>query len=150
MPDLMSHLLIGLILAEMLNVKKKSIVVLGALVPDILAKIHLAYFYVGIEQPLTFVHFHTPLMAFLLSVVIAPLFQYKMFTTILYFNMGSISHFLADFPIKHFTEVGTIFFFPFSTKGYTLNWVWPEQSIYIFITTLLVYLLIKAVKAKNL
>ena len=43
MPDLMSHLLIGLIIAELFNVKKKSLVLLGTLVPDLLPKINMIY-----------------------------------------------------------------------------------------------------------
>ena len=64
MPDLMSHLLIGLILAELLNTKKKSLVVLGALMPDLISKIHLVYFYFGFPHSISFYNFPTPFIAF--------------------------------------------------------------------------------------
>src|SRR3989344_1944975 len=111
MPDLMSHLLIGLILAELLNTKKKSLVLLGAL--------------------------------------IAPLFEYSSLRTVFYFNIGSISHFLSDLTMKHFTLTGTPLFFPFLRHGYTLNLVWPEQSIYILAATLAVYAVIKFTRKRG-
>jgi|SRR3989338_1225568 len=149
MPDLMSHLLIGLILAELLNTKKKSLVVLGALMPDLISKIHLVYFYFGFPHSISFYNFHTPLMAFLLSVLIAPLFEYSSLRTVFYFNIGSISHFLSDLTMKHFTLTGTPLFFPFLRHGYTLNLVWPEQSIYILAATLAVYAVIKFTRKRG-
>jgi len=146
MPDLMSHLLIGLILAEVFNIKKKSLVVLGALAPDILSKIPVLYFYLGTSPPFSFISFHTPIMWLLLSILIAPLFKYDKLKTILFINIGTMSHFLSDLTIKHFAIIGTRLFFPFSSKNYTLNLIWPEQSVYILIASLVVYFVIRYVK----
>lgn len=146
MPDWMSHLIIGLILAEVFNIRKKSLVVLGTLAPDILSKIQLIYFYFGISPPISFISFHTPLMWFLLSILIAPLFKYDRLKTILLINIGALSHFLSDLTIKHFGGSGTRLFFPFSNSNYTLNLIWPEQSVYILIASLVIYLIVKVVK----
>ena len=146
MPDLMSHLLIGLILAELFNIKKKSIVVLGALTPDLLAKIHLIYFYLGINPSILFTSFHTPLMLFLVSLLLAPLFMYDSLKFIISFNIGSMSEILSDLTMKHFTVSGSRLFFPFSMKNFTLNLIWPEQSFYILAVCILIYLAIKFLK----
>lgn len=146
MPDWMSHLIIGLILAEAFNIRKKSLVVLGALAPDILSKMQLIYFYLGISPPISFISFHTPLMWFLLSILIAPLFKYDRLKTILLINIGALSHFLSDLTIKHFAVIGTRLFFPFSNSNYTLNLIWPEQSVYILIASLVIYLIVRVVK----
>ena len=150
MPDLLSHLIIGLILAELFNIKKKSLVVLGAIVPDLLSKFHLIYLYFGLPPYISFVSFHTPFMAFLLSILIAPLFRYDKLKTILFFNLGSMSHFLSDLTIKHFTITGTRLFFPISNQNYTLNLIWPEQSIYVLIASLFIYVVIKIFKNRVL
>ena len=139
----MSHLIIALILAEILNIKKKSIVVLGALAPDLIAKIHLIYFYLGIKPIILFTSFHTPLMCFLLSLVMAPWFRYNFLKFVISFNVGSLSQFLSDLTMKHFTVSGTRFLFPFSMNNYTLNLIWPNHSFYILAVSLVVYLAIK-------
>ena len=146
MPDWMSHLIIGLIIAELFSIRKKSLVIFGALVPDILSKIHLAYFYLGIPEIVIFNSFHTPIMVFLFSLLIAPLFMYDKIKTVLFFNIGGMSHFLTDLTMKHFVIIGSRLLFPFSNKNYTFNLVWPEQSLYILIGSLIVYLTIRFVK----
>jgi hypothetical protein len=146
MPDLMGHLVIGLILAELLDIKKKSLVVLGALMPDLVAKIYLLYFYFGIPATISFVSFHSPIMMFLLSILIAPLFKYDKLKTFIFFNIGSASHFLSDLTMRHFTVSGTRLFFPFSFNNYTINLIWPEDSIYILIVSLFIYIIIKISK----
>lgn len=146
MPDLMSHLLIGLILAEFFNARKKSLVVLGALMPDLLAKPFLIYLHLGIPQNLSFTAFHTPIMAFLLSVVISPLFKFDAVRTVLYLNIGLMSHFFSDSSIRHFSGLGVQFFYPFSIRGYSLGLIWPEQSVYVLIVCLAAYAVIKMAK----
>ena|SRR3989338_11581264 len=147
MPDWMSHLIIGLILAELFNVRKKSLVVLGAFMPDLIAKLDLVLFYFNIKTFASFSYFHTPLMCFLISILIAPLFRYDRLKTIILVNIGLISHFLSDLTMKHFAG-GTLLFFPFIKGAYTLHWIWPEQSFYVLIASLFIYILIKAVKKK--
>jgi len=149
MPDLLSHLIIGLILAEVFDIRKKSLVVFGAVAPDILSKIPLLYFYFGNNPPISFAPFHTPFMWLLLSILIAPLFKHDKLKTIIFINIGTMSHFLSDLTMKHFTMVGTRFFYPLTNNNYTLNLIWPEQSFYILIGSLIVYLFIRLIK-KNI
>ena len=146
MPDLMSHLIIGLILAELFNVRKKSLVVLGALAPDILSKIQLVYLHFKLPAVISFVSMHTPVMFFLLSILIALLFKFDRVKAVILLNIGAMSHFLSDLTMKHFTILGTRLFYPFSNKNYTFNLIWPEQSIYILISSFFVYLIIIFVK----
>ena len=44
MPDWLSHIIIGLIFAELFNINKKGLVVLGSLLPDFIVKINLPPF----------------------------------------------------------------------------------------------------------
>ena len=150
MPDLMSHLLIAVILAEVFNIKKKSLVILGALLPDLLSKWFLIYVHFGIAPLISFVTFHTPIMVFLISLLIAPVFRYNQIKVIGLINLGTLSEILSDLTMKHFTVVGSRIFFPFSNANYTFNLIWPEQSIYILIALLLVYVLIRFIKKKHI
>jgi len=148
MPDWMSHLLIGLILAEIFNIKKTSLVIFGALLPDLLSKFYLISFYFGIDESFPFSYLHTPVLSILVGILIAPLFRYDRIKTTAFISLGIASHFLSDLTMRHF-HAGMFIFFPFSTKAYTLNWVWPEQSIYVLIGTFIVYTLIRVVKKVN-
>lgn len=149
MPDLMSHLIIALILSEIFNIKKKSIVALGALLPDVLSKGHLAYLHLNIAPAFSFMPFHTPAILFLLSIIICSFFRYGKLKIILWTNLGSISHFLSDLTMKHFTIVGTRLFFPFSMSNYTLNLIWPEKSIYVLLFLSVAYVLIRFIKKSS-
>ena len=142
MPDLLSHLIIALILAELFNIKKKSLVVMGALATDVLSKFFLIYVYFNLPTIISFVPFHTPFVMLLLSILIAPLFKYNKIKTVLLFNLGSMSEFLSDLTMKHFGVLGTRLLYPFSTENYTLNLIWPNDSFYILIGTAFVYLAI--------
>lgn len=149
MPDWMSHLLIGLIVAELFNVRKKSLVLLGALLPDLISKFFLLFFYFGILANLSLESFHTPLMCFLLVIITAPLFKYDRAKTVFLINVGLATHFLSDLTMRHFTS-GMRLFFPFSMSVYRIDLIWPEQSIYFLIFSLIVYILIKLVKKVDL
>ena len=146
MPDLMTHLIFGLILAELFGIRKKSLVVIGALLPDLIAKMDLVIFYLGIERFISFTLFHTPAMVFLLSILIARLFRYSKFKTVILINLGSLSHFLIDLTMKHFTPVGTRLFFPLTSKNYYVGLIWPEQSIYLLLVSILLYAIIRMYK----
>ena len=150
MPGLMLHLLIAVILAEIFNLKKKSLVILGALLPDLLSKWFLIYVHFGIAPSISFVIFHTPIMVFLISLLIAPAFRYNQSKVIGLINLGALSEILSDLTMKHFAIVGSRIFFPFSNANYTFNLIWPEQSIYILIGSFITYLLIRFIKKKHI
>ena len=145
MPDWMSHILIGLILAEVFCVRRKSLVVLGSLIPDFLSKFHLPSFYFGITEWLSFSSFHTPAMAFLTIVLLAGLFNYNQTKAVGLMTLGAMSHILADATLKHFNS-GQYLFFPFSFKVYALNWLWPDETIFVLPFLALVYSLVKLAK----
>jgi len=145
MPDWMSHLLLGLIAAELFSVRKKSLVVLGALMPDLISKFLLLFFYLGFWNNLGLDSFHTPLVSFLLAVLIAPLFRYDRVKTILLIILGLVTHFLSDFMIRHYTS-GMRLMFPISMSIYRFDLIWPEQSIYFLMVSFVVYVLIRIVK----
>src|SRR3989338_33983 len=150
MPDLMSHLVIGLILAELFNIKKKSLVVLGALTPDLLSKTNLITLHFGMPLQISTTPFHTTIVLLLASILIAPLFRYSKIKTIIFFNTGALSHFLSDITMKHFTIIGTRLLYPFSRTNYTLNLIWPEQSVYILVVSLFIYIAIRIYKKNKL
>lgn len=145
MPDWMSHILIGLILCEIFNIRKKSLVLLGALMPDLISKFFLLSFYSGFSFGIGLDSFHTPIVTFLLAVFIAPLFRYDRLKTTLLITLGLATHFLSDLTIRHFTS-GMRLLFPLSMVPHRLDWIWPEQSIYVLIATFAVYYFIKVIK----
>ena len=140
MPDWMSHLVVALILSEIFNIKKKSLVIFGVLLPDILSKGYLLLFYLDIPNSISFISFHTPFMAFLMSILIVPFFRYNKVKTVLYFNIGCLSHFVIDMLNKHFTNIGTRIFYPLSNKNYSLGMVWPDDFLLFLIPSIIIYL----------
>lgn len=145
MPDWMSHFLIGLIIAGLFNIRKKSLVLLGALMPDLISKFFLLFFYFGFWDNIGLSSFHTPLLNFLLVILITPLFRYDRVKTIFLISIGLITHFLSDLMLKHF-KGGVQLFFPFSMQFYRFNLIWPEQSIYVLMVSFAIYFFVKVAK----
>ena len=147
MPDWVTHAIIGLIVAELFGVKKKSLVLLGTLLPDILPKLVLVRLFVEIPNLSykTFDAFHTPFILFLATLLIAPLFRYDQRKVVFWLNLGAISHFLSDALLRSFLG-GVRLLYPFSSQRYTLNLVWPNESYLIALPALAVYLIILIVK----
>ena len=144
MPDWLTHILIALIISGLLGVKKKSLVVLGALLPDLIVKSSLLGFFVHLPNTFNYMigAFHTPIMSFLLSMAIAPLFKFDYLKTLLLINIGLVSHISADLLMRHF-DGGQMLFYPFSFKPYTLNVLWAEKYYLVLVPALVLYLLIK-------
>lgn len=145
MPDWMSHILIGLIFCELFNIRKKSLVLLGALMPDLIAKLFLLFFYLGVKLFISLGSFHTPVVSFLLALLVAPLFRYDRVKTTILITIGLVTHFLSDLTMRHFTA-GMRLFFPFSMSPYRLDLLWPEQSIYVLMLSLAAYFFIRVIK----
>ncbi len=154
MPDWLTHIVIALILLDLwpfilpkFPIKKKSVVLVGALLPDIFPKLFLATIFIPFPEINYNLlgAFHTPFIFFLLSILITPLFRYDWEKIILWLNIGAISHFLADALLRHF-DAGVRLLFPLSLKHYTLNLVWPDQSYFILVPALILYLAIKLAK----
>ena len=141
MPDWLTHVVIALFFAELFRIEKKSLVVLGALLPDFLSKLHLIFFYLGISEYLTFSLLHTPMMVFLVILLIAPLFRYSQKKVVLWLGLGAVTHFVFDVTMRHF-EAGMHLFYPFTFTMYSLNWIWPNDSFYLMGGSLLAYFLL--------
>lgn len=143
MPDWVTHIAIALLILELYPVKKKSLVLLGAIMPDLFPKLVLIRLLIPI--PAIDYHilsaFHTPFVLFLATLLIAPLFRYNYWKVVLWITIGTTSHFLSDALLRHFIG-GVNLFYPVLLKHYTLNLVWPDQSYLILIPTVIFYLLI--------
>jgi membrane-bound metal-dependent hydrolase YbcI (DUF457 family) len=153
MPDWLTHILLGLILVKIFNVKKKSLVLLGTILPDILPKLILLRLFIPLPEISSAVlkSFHTPFILFLFTLLIAPLFKYNYQKVVFWFNLGIMSHFLADLTLRHLhSNSGLRLLYPLTLQKFNLGWVWPEQSYLIAIPALLIYLIIIFLKKKKI
>lgn len=151
MPDWLTHLVIGLVLIEIFNVEKKSLILLGAILPDLIPKLVLLRLFVPLPD-LSFGllnSLHVPFILFLFTLLIAPVFRYDYKKVVLWLNIGTISHFLADALLRNFGNGGVKLLYPLTIEKYNLNLVWPNESYYILVPALLVYLVIIMIKKKN-
>lgn len=149
MPDWLSHILIGLIFAELLNVDKKSLLVLGSLLPDFLSKPYLLGFFIHVNDGINFTSklYHSPIMGLILPAFIAPFFKYNWKKTYLLIFSGFFLHLIAD----SFTDdlAGGILLYPFSNGFFSFKLFFPEQYWIFLIFTLVIYGLIKLYKLKK-
>src|SRR3989344_4861936 len=122
MPDWLTHIVIALIFAEIINTEKKSLVILG--------------------------RFHTPFMTFLVTLLVAPLFRYHRAKTLILLNVGMLSHYLSDIMLRHYVG-GIRMLWPLSEQQYILNWFWSDQAIYLLAISLAAYFLIRWSKTSH-
>ncbi len=145
MPDWLTHLIIGLVLIELIPLKKKgwkSLILLGTLLPDILTKLLLVEKWIPLPESLSVLTaFHIPLILALFIFLIAPLFKSNYRIVILALGLGTASHLLSDLMLHHLDPAsGIMLFYPFSFVRFSFGWFWPEQSYLILIPLLMVYL----------
>ena len=103
MPDWISHILLALIICEIFNIRKKSLVILGSLLPDVLFKIQLIGNIIDIPQYEIYwllAPLHTPIGCLLATFLIIFLFKYPKKKTFLLVTFGWISHLLIDMVTK--------------------------------------------------
>lgn len=133
MPDWISHILIALIICHLFNIKKRSLVVVGALLPDLIGKIKmLNYLFPGSPDwiiPLSNV-WHTPLPSIISALLVALLFSYPYLETAILIILGDISHFLSDGTTKSFLF-----------DGY-LPILWADQYYLAILTLGLIYFIL--------
>lgn len=150
MPDWLSHLFIGLIICSLFNLKPKSLVLLGSLLPDFLFKITTIGFFIKI--PTSFIYWffapmHTPIGSFLMALAITPLFRFKYKKTLLFISIGLVTHFAADSLVKFFLKCSQlILLFPFSWKSFSLPLIWADQYYMILFASIFIYGLIILIK----
>lgn len=152
MPDWVTHVVIGLLLTELLPVKKKSLLLLGTILPDILPKLALLHLFIplpGINWAFLKA-FHTPFVFLLVTLLIVPLFRYPYGPVILWLNVGAWSHFAADATLRLFSGGGQRLLYPLSLESFRLNWIWPEQSYLLFVPLFIVYIFIVVIKRYRL
>lgn len=149
MPDLMTHLVFALILAELFSVNKKSLVALGALLPDMISKLGVALFYLKINNLFSFGVFHTPFIIFLVSILIASLFRHSKIKTVSFIALGMLSHFLLDLTMKHFASLGVRLLFPLTMYNFSFQLIWPDQSIYLLAFAIASYMAILFIKKQK-
>lgn len=147
MPDWLTHIVLAAVAVELFSIRNKSLVFLGALLPDLLPKLVLLRLIIPIpELNYTLLSaFHTPFVLFLVTLLIAPLFRYRYRAVVALITLGALTHFLSDALLRHFSG-GVALLYPLSLKHYTLNLVWPEQSYLILLPALLIYGLIHFIK----
>src|SRR3989344_5938182 len=116
MPDWISHILIALIIVELFNLKLKSLVLLGSILPDFFFKISTLglFFYIPTILLITIgwvTHFASDIL----------------FKTFL-------------------INTQAMLLFPFSWRSFNLNLLWGEKYYIILIITLIVYILVRLLK----
>ena len=134
MPDWISHILIALIIGHLFSVKKKSLLVLGAVLPDIMGKAKmLNSIFGGVFPDVTVLsnYGHSLAAALAASFFVALFFLYPYLKTGFLIAVGSISHLLSDGTTKDFMFSG-----PFPI-------LWHDQYYIILIITLITYLTLK-------
>lgn len=142
MPDLVTHVVMALVLIELFQVRKRSLVLLGAILPDIFAKVVLLRLFL----PLPHIDygvlsaFHVPFVFILFSLLLAPLFRSPYWKVVGSLTLGGLSHILADAFLRHFGDSGVKLFFPLLSQAYTLGWVWPDESFLLLFPGILMYL----------
>ena len=146
MPDWISHILIGLIVAELFGIKKKGLVVLGSLLPDFVVKINLLSAFFHINDNILFVTrlYHSPLMGIIIPALVTPLFKYDLKKTYLYITLGFMLHLFADSFTRHYND--GILLYPFSYGFFSFIIFWPEQYWIILVFCLVIYFVIKIKK----
>ena len=147
MPDWISHIIIGLLVAEVFNIDKKGLVVLGSLLPDFVVKINLLPAFFHVNDNLLFVTrlYHSPVMGLIIPAIIAPLFKYDWRRTYIYIMLGFMLHLFADSFTRHYYD--GILLYPISNGFFSFNVLWPEQYWIILIVSLVAYALVKLIKS---
>ena len=149
MPDWFTHVLIGLIIAETFNVRKKSLILIGTILPDVLPNLVLLRLFIPIPNISysALKAFHTPFVIFIVILLVAPIFKYRYKKVVLLLGIGALSHLLADAALTHFAG-GVRLLYPFSMEKYSWNIFWPNESFIIMIPLLFIYITI-AMYRKN-
>lgn len=143
MPDLLSHVLFGLIICEIAKRKKKSLILIGTILPDIITKLYLIGYFIKLDAVVVGILdlFHNPIPLFFVAVLISLLFK-DVFSSIYLIGAGALSHILLDGLNIHFLG-GIRYLFPFSWNIFRINGFWPDQYWVTLVPFFLVYLFIK-------
>ena len=132
--------LIALIIAEVFKIRKRSLLVLGSLLPDLISKVYLLNYFFKLPDWLTFgtYAFHKFLPGIFAGMLIAYLFRKHLWKAIVLIPMGVVLHLSADYTTIHF----------FLTKRW-YHILWADQYWIALIITGMVYLLVLFIKKKK-
>jgi len=145
MPDWITHILIGLIIAEVFNIKRKSLVVIGSILPDILVKLELVSVLTPVDKyaiTWLFNPLHTPIGMILFSLLLVPLFNLGRYKIYFLLFIGWASHLLSDLINKHVLLGQNLLLFPFSWKNFELGLIWPDEYYILLLPLALTYCVI--------
>ena len=102
MPDLLAHVLFCLIACELVNFKKKSLILIGAILPDIITKIILFGYIIDLPNWFNaLIIFHSLAPLFFLVILIALFFK-NFFSAAYLIGIGALSHVLLDILNTHY------------------------------------------------
>jgi hypothetical protein len=143
MPDLLSHILVVLIACELINFKKKGLILFGAILPDIVTKIFILGLFIHVPREFIglLILFHSPFVLFFLVILIGLLFKDFVFAVYL-IGIGAISHIILDCFNANYLG-GMMLLFPFSWNLYRISLIWPDQYPFLAVPLLLMYIIIK-------
>lgn len=150
MPDWLTHLVIAAVSAEIVNTRKKSLVLLGAILPDLLPKLMLLRLFIQLPNIDYSVlsAFHTPFVLFLVICLMTLLFKYDYIKVVALLSLGAGTHFVADTLLIHFTG-GVHLLYPFSLHPFRFDLFWPDQPWAVLLPMMLIYVLIMLIKWKK-
>lgn len=148
MPDLISHVLIALLLCELLNLKPKSLIILGAVLPDLLMKWELLHLFFPFGDRLFwfFVSFHTPFSLLFSTFIVIQFFNYDKKKSYLLVTIGWISHLAADLIFNRHFHTGSLLLLPFSWQTYEVGLAWPEEYYLVLVPLIIIYVGVKIIK----
>lgn len=149
MPEWISHVIVAFFAAKLFRINKISVVLVGALLPDIYQKISYLLRYFFESDLLTAFYIpHTILGGILLSLIISPLFKIKFKKTISYLSLGVTTHFILD---SLQGPVGYLFLWPFNSVAYSFRIIWIESylPLVLSLSALTIYLLTKRKEIKH-
>jgi len=144
MPDLLTHVLVGLILVKLFKVRKKSLVLLGAALPDIISKLPLWRFFPTSRNIFFFglMPFHSLIGLIILTVLISFFFNYKEYKTITLISLGWISHIILDLTNKHYLIKQVYLLMPFSYKATEIGWLWQDEYLIMLLSSIVILITI--------
>ena len=145
MPDWTTHILFALILCEAFRLKPKSLVCLGAIVPDILLKSLTPLSSLGLDSSVlykAFTPFHTPIGSVLVAIGISTFIEIPIIRSTVLMIIGIASHFFLDIFQAHGVFGETMVLFPLSWKNYEIGWLSINHFYYFLAPMLVLYVTI--------
>ena len=145
MPDLLTHVVVALILVKLFSIKKKSLVLLGAVLPDIMYKLSLLGFFFRIPENIFqfgLLPFHSPIGLMIVTIFLAFLFKYPRLKTIALVSLGWVSHLLLDMTNKHYLIKQTYLMLPFSYESIEFGWFWQDEYLLLIVSSIVILAII--------